>query len=162
MSHLKLPEQIYFAAPFETDAQRAFNQRIVRLMRNYNFPTFFPQEHWEEGMEPETFHAVCLEALSQSHLVLAVSYGDVFDAQTAFEIGYAQGRRHTVICLRNNLGIENVLKDKNGNGTQPVPDLIQKSCVRFISACEKDEDLLNPLISILNRYYGSYTTSLLS
>lgn len=155
MTFLKLPhpfmQQLYLAGPFETQAQRDFNQRIYDLLQEYNFPAFFPQQEWETcGRNPEQFQKACLDALKNSKLMLAIYYDDDnLDPVTAFEIGFAKGRQHEVIGLRNRL--------LAGPDWVPPADtrthVIKNIFTRVVEAVEKDEDLVHPLVSVLNRFF---------
>src|ERR1700739_2552467 len=100
MGMLYLTELVYLAAPFAHPDERAFNERLAALVREYNFPLFMPQEGLErlhgreiraamvsggsfaflekaanemERRAPEDLlPEVCMEALNRANLVLAV------------------------------------------------------------------------------------------
>ncbi len=95
-----LIEQVYLAAPFATAEQRAFNARILELARAYNFPMFSPEEA-ARSLGGEDLRLKCLDAMDRSHLMLAVLYGNEFDPHTAFQVGYALGRRHQVLAIHH-------------------------------------------------------------
>lgn len=95
-----LIEQVYLAGPSATPEQRAFNARILDLARAYNFPMFSPEEAARK-LSGEDLRLKCLDAMDRSHLMLAVLYGNEFDPQTAFAVGYALGRRHQVLAIHN-------------------------------------------------------------
>lgn len=172
---LNLTEIVYLAAPFERPEERAFNVRLAELIRAYNFPLFMPQEALEEieaetqppvqamagqngatmtahkPKRPEAIDArlteVCTEMLTKANLVVAVYYGEEFDPLTAFEVGYALGRRTNVVAVQNNLCPELI---RNGSIHRPASPVI---CSRIVVAPQEDERFPDRLIPILNRYF---------
>lgn len=95
-----LLELVYLAGPYHRPEDHAFNAHLVQLARDYNFPLFVPQEEAAK-LAGEDFRHRCLDAMDRSHLMVAVLHGNVFDPHTAFEVGYALGRRHTVLAIQN-------------------------------------------------------------
>ncbi|HEY9744714.1 MAG TPA: nucleoside 2-deoxyribosyltransferase [Oculatellaceae cyanobacterium] len=155
---LSFTERVYFAAPFEHPAEVAFNNRVAALVRAYNFPLFMPQEVRGElhaqgltGEElDERLMEVCMDVLSRASLVIAVFYGEEFDPLTAFEVGYALGRRTNVVAVRNTLEPE--LFRRNGSGRHASPHI----CSRIVVAPHDDERFPDRLIPILNRYFVAH------
>ena len=173
-SMLRLTELVYLAAPFERPEERAFNRRLAKLARDYNFPLFMPEEavvelaerghlrDWQPHEElippncpPEEktdilLTAACTDALNRANLVIAVYYGEEFDPLTAFEVGYALGRRTNVVAVQNTLCPE--LNRPNGQNRMTSPQF----CSRIVVAPEEDERFPDRLIPILNRYFVAH------
>ena len=89
----------------------------------------------------------CLDAINKANLVIAVYYGDEFDPLTAFEVGYALGRRTNVVA------VQNILVPELGR-----PGTLQRLaspqfCSRIVVAPHDDERFPDRLIPILNRYF---------
>jgi nucleoside 2-deoxyribosyltransferase len=152
---LSFTERVYLAAPFEHPEELAFNNRLAELMRAYNFPLFMPQECREEliaeGFEGEELDErlmdACLDIINRASLVIGVYYGEEFDPLTAFEVGYALGRRHNVVAVQNMLVPE--LFRGNGSCRKSSPHI----CSRIVVAPHEDERFPDRLIPILNRYF---------
>ena len=169
---LRLTELVYLAAPFAHPDERAFNERLAHLVRAYNFPLFMPQEAVEELAEfgclqdwqphpeliPENcppaqktdllLNEACTYSLNRANLVIAVYYGEEFDPLTAFEVGYALGRRTNVVAVQNTL-CPDLHRTGNNNNRATSPEY----CSRIVSAPAEDERFPDRLIPILNRYF---------
>lgn len=167
---LRFTELVYLAAPFERPDEKAFNQRLARLVRSYNYPLFMPEEarlelaehghlrDWHpaedlelNGSEAENLDllmaAACTDAIHRANLVIAVFYGDEFDPLTAFEVGYALGRRINVVAVQNKLVPELLRTGTLQRLTSP------QLCSRIVIAPHEDESFPDRLIPILNRYF---------
>lgn len=154
---LSFTERVYLAAPFERPEEIAFNNRLAKVMRSYNFPLFMPQEFREElrteneeGVSNEDLDEqlmeACLDIINRASLVIAVYYGEEFDPLTAFEVGYALGRRNNVVAVQNKLEPELF---RNGSGRKSSPHI----CSRIVVAPHEDTTFPDRLIPILNRYF---------
>ena len=152
---LSFTERVYLAAPFEHPDELAFNNRLAQLVRAYNFPLFMPQECIEDlrvervnaEMLDEQLMETCIDVINRSSLVIAVYYGEEFDPLTAFEVGYALGRRINVVAVQNTL--EPALFRDNGSSRKSSPHI----CSRIVVAPHDDERFPDRLIPILNRYF---------
>jgi nucleoside 2-deoxyribosyltransferase len=159
---IRLTELVYLAAPFEKPEERAFNERLIKIARDYNFPMFLPQEaeadvaagnspfidlSGEPKTNDELLTEVCMEALNRANLVIAVFYGEEFDPLTAFEVGYALGRRTNVIAVQNKL--EPGLSRKGCLARVSTPQV----CSRIVITPHDDEHFPDRLIPIMNRYF---------
>jgi nucleoside 2-deoxyribosyltransferase len=166
---LRFTELVYLAAPFERPEERAFNERLAKLVRAYNFPLFMPQEAVEElaatgcladwqprpelienGCNPDVEQLLteaCMDALNRANLVIAVFYGEEFDPLTAFEVGYALGRRTNVVAVQNTLEPE---LERSGSLVRLASPQV---CSRVVIAPHDDERFPDRLIPILNRFF---------
>jgi nucleoside 2-deoxyribosyltransferase len=171
---LALTEIVFLAAPFTRPEEIAFNRRLAEVVRAYNFPLFMPQEARDElrtGELPEQaisvdavlapavsnstnaderLAEVCMEALHRANLVISVFYGDDFDSRTAFEVGYALGRRINVVAVQNTRisGPE--------RSEQCAPWSGPNLCSRVVVAPHEEERFPDRLIPILNRYFEPF------
>lgn len=167
---LRFTELVYLAAPFENAEQRAFNQRLAKQVRAYNYPLFMPEEARPELAENGSLRdwqpradmkltgnpqedldllmtEACLDAINKANLLIAVYYGEEFDPLTAFEVGYALGRRVNVVAVQNIL-----LPELRRSGT--LQRLASPHfCSRIVIAPHDDERFPDRLIPILNRYF---------
>lgn len=171
---LRLTELVYLAAPFDHPLEREFNERLAKLVRAYNFPLFMPQEalpeleeaghlqDWQpqpdllpDNYSPEErldllMTAACTDSLNRANLVIAVYYGEEFDSLTAYEVGYALGRRTNVVAVQNTLCPDLGRPSQQTRGTSP------QFCSRVVVAPHEDERFPDRLIPILNRYFVSH------
>jgi nucleoside 2-deoxyribosyltransferase len=171
---LRLTELVYLAAPFKLPEERAFNERLAQLMRAYNFPLFMPQEavvelaevghlqDWQPhpellppGLTPEEqtdllLTTACTDALNRANLVVSVYYGEEFDPLTAYEVGYALGRRTNVVAIQNTLCPDLSRPAHQNRVTSP------QFCSRVVIAPAEDDRFPDRLIPILNRYFVSH------
>lgn len=167
---LRFTELVYLAAPFERPEERAFNQRIAKLVRSYNFPLFMPEEAREElaqhghlrDWQPSAdmqltgdpdadldalMTEACLDSINRANLMIAVYYGEEFDPLTAFEVGYALGRRTNVVAIQNTLEPELVRPGTLQRLASP------QFCSRIVMAPHEDDHFPDRLIPILNRFF---------
>lgn len=171
---MRLTELVYLAAPFEHPEERAFNERLAKLVRAYNFPLFMPQEavvelaenghlrDWQPHVEliPSNcppneqtdilLTAACTDSLNRANLVIAVYYGEEFDPLTAYEVGYALGRRTNVVAVQNTLCPDLHRTSSQKRNTSP------EFCSRIVIAPAEDERFPDRLIPILNRYFVAH------
>ncbi len=167
---IRFTELVYLAAPFALPEERAFNQRLANLVRSYNYPLFMPEEirpelaehgclrDWKPRADmelPGTPEAdldllmteACLDAINRANLMIAVYYGEEFDPLTAFEVGYALGRRTHVVAVQNTLLPELVRSGTIERLASP------QFCSRIVIAPHDDERFPDRLIPILNRFF---------
>lgn len=168
---LRFTELVYLAAPFERPEERAFNQRLAKLVRSYNYPLFMPEEaevelresggclaDWQPRPElaQDGCHAgnfdqymteACMEALNRANMVIAVFYGEEFDPLTAFEVGYALGRRTNVVAVQNTLEPTLIRSGSLKRMTSP------HVCSRVVITPNDDERFPDRLIPIINRFF---------
>jgi len=155
---LKLTELVYLAAPFDRPEERAFNDDLAELVRSYNFPLLMPQEMHEElaaeagtaqgAQLDEAMLETCMEALNRANLVIAVAYGEEFDPLTAFEVGYALGRRTNVVAIRNDL-----YPELSRPGSVSCRVFSPGFCSRIVIAPHEPDRFPDRLIPILNRFF---------
>lgn len=164
---IRFTELVYLAAPYALPEERRFNLRLAKLIRSYNFPLLMPQESVETLSEhqclpdwqprPELLQGEvdldqlmaesCMDALNRANLLIAVFYGEEFDPVTAFEVGYALGRRTNVVAIQNSL--EPKLYRSGSLSRLATPH----SCSRVIIVPQEDDHFTDRLIPVLNRYF---------
>lgn len=112
--------QIYIASPFFDIGQRWLVEEIFKLFQDAGIQTFSPLHH--VGVGPASYVAPRdIEGLEQSDVVLAILNGA--DVGTVFEVGYAVARQKPVICLAQNMRVED-LKMVEGSNCTIVEDLV--------------------------------------
>lgn len=101
--------RIFIAGPLFSEAEREFNMKIDRRLREQGFETFLPQrdvgklwdraKKWESQKYRRTYEED-LKGLEWSDVVIAVLDGTDVDSGTAFEIGYATARGKPVVGIK--------------------------------------------------------------
>ena len=102
--------KIYFAAPLFSEAEREFNVKVTKELRDEGFDVFLPQEHSEISEIPDTdekrrrllngFFSNDIEAIDRSDVLLIVLDGRVPDEGACFELGYAYARGKICVGLK--------------------------------------------------------------
>ncbi|MCJ7631117.1 nucleoside 2-deoxyribosyltransferase [Candidatus Bathyarchaeota archaeon] len=96
--------KIFLAAPLFSEAEREFNSKIAKRLRESGFEVWLAQEapfiQQEAHKEKKTIYEGDILALKRSDVVVAVLDGIDVDAGVAFEIGYAKALGKLVIGLK--------------------------------------------------------------
>jgi nucleoside 2-deoxyribosyltransferase len=96
--------RLFLAAPLFSEAERDFNLRVARELREEGFQVWLAQEHkFVEHKSIEAKRAIFkedLEALARADLVLAVLDGVDVDTGVAFEMGYAHALGKHILGLK--------------------------------------------------------------
>jgi len=97
--------RIYLAAPLFSEAERAYNAALSRLLKEHLFDVYVPQEegddsHGRDLDEHKRIFAALKKALDDADAVVAVIDGADADSGTAWEMGYAAARGKPVFALR--------------------------------------------------------------
>ena len=102
--------RIYFAAPLFSEAEREFNVKVTKELRDEGFDVFLPQEHSEISEIPDTdekrrrllngFFSNDIEAIDRADVLLIVLDGRVPDEGACFELGYAYARGKICVGLK--------------------------------------------------------------
>jgi nucleoside 2-deoxyribosyltransferase/predicted secreted protein len=97
--------RVYLAAPLFSEAERAFNDSVARLLVRHLFEVHLPQEAGDDSAirnarEQEKLFSANTTALENADCVVAIIDGADADSGTAWEMGYAFARGKPVIALR--------------------------------------------------------------
>ena len=88
--------RLYFAAPLFNSAERNWNVAIAGGLRAAGHEVFLPQEK-EPGLDGPTIFARDVSAVDWAEAVVAIMDGSEPDSGTAWEMGYAFGKRPVVL-----------------------------------------------------------------
>lgn len=96
---------IYLAAPLFSEAERAYNAALARLLQEHLFEVYIPQDVGDDSAgrdlaEHRRMFAAHQQALDDADAVVAVIDGADADSGTAWEMGYASARGKPVFALR--------------------------------------------------------------
>jgi nucleoside 2-deoxyribosyltransferase len=88
--------KIYFAGPLFSAAERAWNTEVTAALRGTGHEVFLPQEQ-EKGKPASGIFAVDVAGIDWADALVAIMDGPDPDAGTAWECGYAFGKRPIVL-----------------------------------------------------------------
>ena len=102
--------RIYFAALLFSQAEREFNVKVTKILRENGFDVFLPQEYSGDIDVPDTdekrrklltgFFTKDIEAIESSDVLLIVLDGRVPDEGACFELGYAYASGKICVGLK--------------------------------------------------------------
>jgi nucleoside 2-deoxyribosyltransferase len=115
--------KVYFAAPLFTAAERAWNAELAGALREAGHEVFLPQEG-EHGLDAAGIFAADVAGLDRADALVAVMDGLDPDSGTAWEVGYAHGKK-PVILVRTDL------RSQTGEGMPYNAMLTQSATVRL-------------------------------
>lgn len=106
--------KVFIAGPLFSQAEREFNLKLDRFLREHGFETFLPQRDvgslqgllQKEGKRAyRTIYERDLGGLERSDVVVAVLDGPDVDSGTAYEVGYARAKGKPVVGLKTDLRV---------------------------------------------------------
>jgi len=106
--------KVFIAGPLFSQAEREFNLKVDKYLRERGFKTFLPQR--DVGKLDELIakrgkrayrmiYEQDLQGLEQADVVAAILDGPDVDSGTAFEIGYACAKGKPVIGLKTDMRV---------------------------------------------------------
>jgi nucleoside 2-deoxyribosyltransferase len=88
--------RLYFAGPLFSAAERDWNEELAAALRNAGHEVFLPQEQ-ESGMDAARIFSTDVGGIDWSDALVAIMDGPDPDAGTAWEVGYAYGKKPIVL-----------------------------------------------------------------
>lgn len=98
--------KLYFAAPLFSAAERAWNAELVAAVRDAGHEVFLPQEQ-ELGKDSPGIFATDVGGIDWAEGLVAIMDGPDPDSGTAWECGYAYGKKPVIVVrtdIRENAG----------------------------------------------------------
>ena len=95
--------KLYFAGPLFTAAERAWNAELIEALRRGGHEVFVPQDQ-EQGNNAPGIFATDVAGIDWADALVAVMDGPDPDSGTAWECGYAYGKK-PVVLVRTDLRI---------------------------------------------------------
>jgi nucleoside 2-deoxyribosyltransferase len=98
--------KVYFASPLFSAAERAWNAEIVAELRAAGHEVFLPQEQ-EPGKDAAGIFAADVGGIDWAAALVAIMDGPDPDSGTAWECGYAYGKKPVILVrtdIRGNAG----------------------------------------------------------
>ncbi len=96
--------QVYLAGPLFSAAERAWNAEVAAALRAAGHDVFAPQEN-EPGMDAAGIFAADVRGLDWADAVVAIMDGLDPDSGTAWEVGYAYGKK-PIVLVRTDFRVE--------------------------------------------------------
>ena len=115
--------RIYFAGPLFSAAERAWNSELAAALRAAGHEVFLPQDQ-ERGKPAAGIFATDVAGIDWADALVAIMDGPDPDAGTAWECGYAYGRK-PVLLVRTDF------RAQTGSGAPYNPMLTESADVRL-------------------------------
>jgi nucleoside 2-deoxyribosyltransferase len=115
--------RIYFAGPLFSAAERAWNAELAAALRAAGHEVFLPQDQ-ERGKPAAAIFATDVAGIDWADTLVAIMDGPDPDAGTAWECGYAYGRK-PVLLVRTDF------RAQTGSGAPYNPMLTESADVRL-------------------------------
>lgn len=134
--------KIYFAAPLFTQAERIWNQTLVKtiIQQDPRIEVFLPQVESDKAYINGSFdfskvQQICLNGIDASDVLVAILDGPDSDSGTCFECGYAFSKGKKLIGIRT---------DVRAGEDQGLNAMLNQSCTEVIR-CAASNDIENQL-----------------
>jgi nucleoside 2-deoxyribosyltransferase len=88
--------KLFFAGPLFTAAERAWNADLAAALRIGGHEVFLPQKQ-ESGKDPASIFRTDVGGIDWADALVAIMDGPDPDAGTAWEVGYAYGKKPIVL-----------------------------------------------------------------
>jgi len=133
--------KVFLAAPLFSEAERDFNSKVAKRLREEGFQVWLAQEfpfiHEGTSKEKQKIYEADISALKTCDVVVAVLDGVEVDSGVAFEMGYAVALGKPVIGLKT-----------DHRAFSKVEDINLMLEVPLIKLCSSIGDVITELKSI--------------
>jgi len=133
--------KVFLAAPLFSEAERDFNSKVAKRLRDKGFQVWLAQEypfiHEGTSKEKEKIYEEDISALKACNVVVAILDGVEVDSGVAFEMGYAVAIGKPVIGLKTDHRAFSKVEDVNL--------MLEVPLIKF---CNTIEEILTELKSI--------------
>ncbi len=135
--------KLYFSGPLFSAAERDWNERLAASLRSAGHEVFLPQEK-ESGMDAEGIFSSDVGGIDWADAVVAIMDGADPDAGTAWEVGYAYGKK-PIILVRTDFRTE------AGSGGPYSPMLTGAATIRLDLPFAPTERIVAEVLDALRR-----------
>ena len=115
--------KLYFAGPLFTGAERAWNVELAGALRDAGHEVFLPQEQ-EPGKDAAGIFSTDVAGIDWADALVAIMDGPDPDAGTAWEVGYAFGKKPIVLVRTDS-------RAQMGSGAPYNPMLTESATTRL-------------------------------
>src|SRR5688572_17357691 len=88
--------RLYFAGPLFSAAERDWNEQLAAALRDGGHEVFLPQEK-ERGLDAAGIFRTDVGGIDWADALVAIMDGPAPDAGTAWEVGYAFGKKPIIL-----------------------------------------------------------------
>ena len=111
--------KLYFAGPLFSAAERSWNVELTAALRDAGHEVFLPQEH-EPGKDAAGILSTDVGGIDWADALVAIMDGPDPDSGTAWECGYAFGKKPIVLVRTD-------FRAQSGNGGAPYNAMLTES-----------------------------------
>jgi nucleoside 2-deoxyribosyltransferase len=115
--------RLYFAGPLFSAAERAWNEELAAALRTEGHEVFLPQDK-EPGLDAAGIFSTDVGGIDRADALLAIMDGPAPDAGTAWEVGYAYGKKPIVLVRTD-------FRTEDGSSGPYSPMLTQAATIRL-------------------------------
>jgi nucleoside 2-deoxyribosyltransferase len=96
--------KVYFAGPLFSAAEREWNEELAAALRKAGHEVFLPQDK-EWGLDAARIFSIDVGGIDWADALVAIMDGPDPDAGTAWEVGYAYGKK-PIVLVRTDIRTE--------------------------------------------------------
>jgi nucleoside 2-deoxyribosyltransferase len=115
--------KLYFAGPLFSAAERAWNAELAAALRDAGHEVFLPQDQ-EKGKPASGIFATDVGGIDWADALVAIMDGADPDSGTAWECGYAYGKKPIVLVRTD-------FREQTGSGAPYNPMLTESATIRL-------------------------------
>jgi nucleoside 2-deoxyribosyltransferase len=115
--------RLYFAGPLFSAAERDWNAELATALRSGGHEVFLPQDK-ETGMDAAGIFSTDVGGIDSADALVAIMDGPDPDAGTAWEVGYAYGKKPIVLVRTD-------IRTQGGSSGPYNPMLSQAATIRL-------------------------------
>jgi nucleoside 2-deoxyribosyltransferase len=135
--------KLYFAAPLFSAAERAWNDELAAALRDGGHEVFLPQDQ-EPGKDAAAIFARDVRGIDWAEALVAIMDGPDPDSGTAWECGYAYGKKPIVLVRTD-------LRSQTGSGAPYNAMLAQSATIRLESPLAPMARIVAEVLDALRR-----------
>jgi nucleoside 2-deoxyribosyltransferase len=142
--------KLYFAGPLFTSAERTWNDDLATALRGGGHEVFMPQDQ-EPKADATGIFSTDVGGIDWADALVAIMDGPDPDAGTAWECGYAYGKK-PVLLVRTDF------RTQTGSGAPYNPMLTESATIRLDLPFAPMSRVITEVLGALARLEGSNTT----
>lgn len=135
--------KLYFAGPLFTSAERAWNDALVTALRDGGHEVFLPQDQ-EPGKNASGIFSTDVGGIDWADALVAIMDGPDPDAGTAWECGYAYGKKPIVLVRTD-------FRAQTGSGAPYNPMLTESATIRLDQPFAPPARVVTEILAALRR-----------
>lgn len=141
------PMKLYFAGPLFSSAERRWNHDLATALRQGGHEVFLPQDQ-EPGRDAQGIFRTDVAGIDWADALVAIMDGPDPDSGTAWECGYAYGKK-PILLVRTDL------RAQTGSGAPYNPMLAESATIRLDLPLAPLARVAAEIIGALSRFEGA-------